>query len=107
MADEELELKAQLSLQEYDDAVENLDPKFRELGRKCIAALDELIRYWNKRPESPNSQADSHAAPDPASGPADNDMAEYVERQLEWAQHERERVLAQLSEDDGARRAGG
>lgn len=86
--DEEITLKAQSSLQEYEDAVQNLDPNFAEVGRKCIAALDEFINYWSNRPE--------HREPESFDGAYDNDMKEFVERQLEWAQYEKERVQAQL-----------
>jgi hypothetical protein len=88
MNDDDIQLKAQSSLQEYDDAVQNLDPNFAELGQKAIAALDEFINYWNERPE-----LHEHAS---AGEEDDGDMKEYVERQLEWAQHEKKRVLAQL-----------
>ena len=89
MADEEIQLKAQKSIQEYEDAVENLDPNFAELGQKCITVLDEFISYWNQRPE-----LEEPASTDEQT---DNDMREFVERQLGWAEHERKRVLAQLS----------
>ena len=89
MSDEEIQLKAQSTLQEYDDAVETLAPNYVELGQKCIAALDEFIDYWNDRPEL--QEADSASEQD-----HDGDMRKYVERQLEWAQHEKKRVLAQL-----------
>jgi hypothetical protein len=99
---DELQLKAQRGIQEYEDAVENLDPKFMELGRACVASLDEFIAFWEDRPESPASRARSHeAGGDGANEAGENDMAEYVARQLEWARHERERVLAQLSKDTG------
>lgn len=103
---DELQLRAQRGIQEYEDAVENLDPKFAELGRASVAALDEFIAYWEERPESPASRAHAHAddageAQEGAEG--ESDMAEYVARQLEWARHERERVLAQLSKDAGGR----
>ena len=87
MTDEEIQLKAQSSLQEYDDAVQNLAPNYAEFGRKALAALDEFINYWNQRPELES---------DPASEEFDGDMRKYVERQLEWAEHEKKRVLAQL-----------
>jgi hypothetical protein len=98
---DELQLKAQRSIQEYEDAVESLDPKFAELGRACVAALDEFIAYWNDRPESPASRAKSSDTQSGADAGADgeSDMTEYVGRQLEWARHERERVLAQLSKN--------
>lgn len=89
MADEEIQLKAQSSLQEYDDAVENLAPNYVELGQKAVNALDEFISFWNERPEL--QEADAANEPD-----ADSDMRKYAERQLEWAQHEKQRVLAQL-----------
>jgi hypothetical protein len=96
MTDEEIQMKAQRSLQEYDDAVENVDPKFAELGQKAIAALDEFISHWNKHHESPESRAGTGGKPNPASEQPDDDMRKFVERQLEWAQHEKEKVLAQL-----------
>jgi hypothetical protein len=102
---DEIQMRAQRSLQEYEDAVENLDPRFAELGRACVAALDEFIAYWNERPESPASRA-SHGASGGAGEGGESDMTEYVERQLEWARHERERVLSQLSKDGGGAGSG-
>jgi hypothetical protein len=101
ISSDEIQMRAQRSLQEYEDAVENLDPRFAELGRACVAALDEFIAYWNERPESPASR-EAHVSSADADGDSEeSDMTEYVERQLEWARHERERVLSQLSKDDG------
>ncbi|OLE51959.1 MAG: hypothetical protein AUG51_20415 [Acidobacteria bacterium 13_1_20CM_3_53_8] len=94
MADEELQLRAQRSLQEYEDAVENLDPNFAELGRKCVAVLDEFIEFWNHQFTSRALLAETYH---PTSEQPDNDMRKFVERQLEWAQSEKKRVLAQLS----------
>jgi hypothetical protein len=94
MSDEEIQLKAQSSLQEYDDAVENLAPNYAELGRKSIAALDEFIDYWNKRPELQNSYTANEQGDS-------SDMRKYVERQLEWAEHEKKRVAAQLYKGSG------
>jgi hypothetical protein len=88
MTDDEIQLKVQRSLQEYDDAVENVAANFAELGQKAIAALDEFISYWDKRPEAQDSET--------ADEQAESDMKKFVERQLEWAQHERARVSAQL-----------
>jgi hypothetical protein len=107
MTSDEIQLKAQRAVQEYEDAVENLDPRFAELGRACVAALDELIDYWNERPESPESRR-AHGTPADAGGAVEEegDMTEYVERQLEWARHERERVLAQLSKDPAGTESG-
>ena len=89
MTDDEIQLKAQRSLQEYDDAVENLAANFAELGQRAIITLDEFISYWDRRPESQQSG-------EAANGQADDGMRKFVERQLEWARHERARVLAQL-----------
>ena len=101
ISSDEIQMRAQRSLQEYEDAVENLDPRFAELGRACVAALDEFITYWNERPESPASREahEASAGAGAAGDGAESDMTEYVERQLEWARHERERVLSQLSRD--------
>lgn len=89
MADEEIQLNAQRSLQEYDDAVQNLAANYAELGRSAVAALDEFIGYWKKRPElaEASSSADQESS----------DMQKYAERQLEWAEHEKKRVRHQLS----------
>lgn len=95
MADEEIQLRAQKCIQEYEDAVENLDPSFDELGRRCIGVLDEFISYWKQRPEL---EADASA-----DELADNEMREFVERQLEWAEHEKKRVLAQLPKESRAK----
>ena len=88
MTDDEIQMAAQRSLQEYDDAVENLAANFAELGQRAVASLDEFISYWNQRPELQKSEA--------ADGQAEDDMRKFVERQLEWARHEKERVIAQL-----------
>jgi tRNA A37 N6-isopentenylltransferase MiaA len=94
MTDEEIQLKAQSSLQEYDDAVENLAPNYAELGQRSIAALNEFIDYWNKRPELQESNA-AHEQD------GESDMRKYAERQLEWAEHEKKRVAAQLYKGSG------
>lgn len=87
---DELQLKVQRSLQEYEDALENLDPKFAELGRASVAALDEFITYWER-------QRESHGASDSGADEPEGEMQKFVERQLEWGRSEKERVLAQLS----------
>ena len=87
---DELQLKVQRSLQEYDDAVESLDPRFAELGRASVAALDEFIDYWERHEET--HHADESGAEEP-----EGEMQKFVERQLEWARSEKQRVLGQLS----------
>ena len=101
ISSDEIQMRAQRSLQEYEDAVENLDPRFAELGRACVAALDEFIAYWNERPESPASRGAHESPAGEGEEGEESDMTEYVVRQLEWARHERERVLSQLSKDPG------
>lgn len=98
---DEIQLKAQRSIQEYEDAVENLDPRFAELGRACVAALDEFIAFWNERPESPASREAHTDASGAGAAEGESDMTEYVARQLEWGRHERERIKAQLSRGGG------
>jgi hypothetical protein len=88
MTDDEIQMKAQRSLQEYDDAVENLSTNFAELGQKAITVLDEFISYWNQRSEKQEPEA--------ASEQSEEEMKKFIERQLEWAQHEKARVLDQL-----------
>jgi hypothetical protein len=107
ISSDEIQMRAQRSIQEYEDAVENLDPRFAELGRACVAALDEFIAYWNERPESPASRGAHEASGGADAAAEESDMTEYVARQLEWARHERERVLSQLSKDPGGAEAGG
>ncbi|MCA1814930.1 MAG: hypothetical protein LC746_00715 [Acidobacteria bacterium] len=94
---DEIQLKVQRAVQEYEDAVENLDPRFAELGRAAVAALDEFLAYWDERPEA----HEEHAGGGGDAIGGESDMAEYVARQLEWGRHERERILAQLSRGGG------
>lgn len=96
---DEIQLKVQRAIQEYEDAVENLDPRFAELGRAAVAAMDEFLAYWDERPEA---HEEGHAVGEGADAlPGESDMAEYVARQLEWGHHERERIVAQLSRGGG------
>lgn len=97
MRDDELQMKAQRSLQEFEDAVERLEPNYAELGQKCLAALDEFTDFWKNHPESPQSRGEHPATSTPDSLEDDNEMRRFVERQLEWADSQRERVLAHLS----------
>jgi hypothetical protein len=100
MRDDELQMKAQRSLQEFDDAVERLEPNYAELGQKALAALDEFIAFWKNHPESPQSRGDEQQeAQDVDSLEDDNEMRKFVERQLEWGESQRERVGAHLSKE--------
>jgi hypothetical protein len=103
MTDDELQLKAQRSLQEYDDAVENLDPRFAEIGRNAVAVLDEFIAHWKRHPASPESRANPDQTPEATSEQTSSEMREFVEKLLNWAQSERHRVLAQLSKGSEAK----
>ncbi len=97
MRDDELQMKAQRSLQEFDDAVERLDPNYAELGQKSLAALDEFIEFWKNHPESPQSRESEPATSTPDALEDDNEMRRFVERQLEWGESQKERVRAHLS----------
>jgi len=95
MRDEQLQMKAQRSLQEFEDAVERLDTNYAELGQRCLAALDEFIDFWKNHPSSPKSKPVERAdADEPLT---DNDMRKFVVRQLEWAEAQKERVRMHLS----------
>lgn len=97
MRDDELQMKAQRSLQEFDDAVERLEANYAELGQRSLAALDEFIEFWKNHPESPQSRA---SEPRPARQDAladDQEMRKFVERQIEWGESQKERVRAHLS----------
>lgn len=97
MRDDELQMKAQRSLQEFDDAVERLEPNYAELGQTTLTALDEFITFWKNHPESPQSRGKEEAVEDSLED--DNEMRRFVERQLEWGELQRERVRAQLSKE--------
>ncbi len=96
MRDDELQMKAQSSLQEFNDAVERLDPNYEELGRRSLAALDEFIEFWENHPEAPKSR---EGVEDPAAPEAledGNEMRRFVARQLEWGESQKERVRSHL-----------
>lgn len=100
MRDDELQMKAQSSLQEFDDAVERLEPNYTELGQKSLAVLEEFIEFWKSHPESPQSRS-SEAARDASADSLedDNEMRRFVERQIEWGEAQRTRVRAALSKE--------
>ncbi|HEY0323760.1 MAG TPA: hypothetical protein VGC66_22600 [Pyrinomonadaceae bacterium] len=99
MRDDELQMKAQRSLQEFDDAVERLEPNYAELGQKALTALDEFIAFWKNHPESPQSRGNEPETSTVDSLEDGNEMRQFVERQLEWGEAQRERVLAHLSKE--------
>jgi hypothetical protein len=97
MRDDELQMRAQRSLQEFDDAVERLEPNYAELGQKSLAALDAFLEFWKNHPESPQSrQAEGQGSDQPED---ENEMRRFVERQLEWGESQRARVQAHLSKE--------
>ena len=85
MTDDELQLNAQRSLQEFDDARDKSGVDIQELGRKATADLDSFIGYWR---EKPYMQEDGFEASEGGHG----DLREYAERQIEWAEDEKARV---------------
>jgi hypothetical protein len=95
MNDEELQLEAQRSLQVFDDARADLNLDHKDLGQKAIDALDSFIAYWNNKPFM------QHTSVDPSEGGHD-DLKQYAERQIEWAEYEKNRVrnLLTVSGDD-------
>ena len=95
MNDEELQLEAQRSLQVFDDARADLNLDHHVLGQKAIDALDSFIAYWNDKPFMQHSNAD-------LSEGEDDDLKQYAERQIEWAEYEKNRVrnLLTVSNDD-------
>jgi hypothetical protein len=95
MRDDELQMKVQSSLQEFDDAVERLDQNYAELGKRSLAALDEFIEFWKNHPESPQSRNEQAEGADELED--DNEMRRFVARQLEWAEAQRERVRSHLT----------
>lgn len=91
MTDEELQLNAQRSLQEFDDARDRPGVDIQELGRKAISDLDSFIGYWRGKPYM---KAGWHAE---ASEGGHDDLKEYAERQIGWAEDEKARVLKLLA----------
>ena len=89
MSDDQIQLNAQRSLQEFDDARAAPDSDLEGLGKKAIAELDAFIAHWNDKPYM--RQQSAH----PSTG-GDAAFRQYAERQLEWATAEKERVLSLL-----------
>ncbi|HLL75383.1 MAG TPA: hypothetical protein VK421_08950 [Pyrinomonadaceae bacterium] len=90
MTDDELQLNAQRSLQEFDDARDRPDTDIRELGRKAVGDLDSFIGYWREKPYMQDADFD-------ASEGGHGELREYAERQIEWAEEERARVTKLLT----------
>ena len=90
MNDDELQLNAQRSLQEFDDARDNSGVDLQELGRKAIDDLDTFIDYWREKPYM------QHADVDPSEG-SYGELRQYAERQVGWAEEEKARVRGLLT----------
>ena len=95
MTDDELQLSAQRSLQEFDDARDNAGVDLQELGRKAIDDLDTLINYWREKPYM------QHAVADLSEG-SYGELRQYAERQVQWAEDERARVRGLLTPPSAA-----
>ena len=91
MTDDELQLNAQRSLQEFDDARDKPGVDIQELGRRAVDDLDSFIAYWR---DKPYMRADWHVD---ASEGGHDDLKEYAERQIGWAEEERVRVRKLLT----------
>jgi|SRR5918911_477012 hypothetical protein len=94
MNEEELQLTAQFSLQEFDDARADPNSDLHALGQKAIAALDACIAYWNDKPFMQQTDGEMSEG-------GDDDMKQYAERQIEAAEYERERVRKLLTSPGG------
>ena len=88
-SDDQLQLTTQRALEEFDDAGEHPDFDAMGLGQKAIGALDEFIAHWNDKPYMQKGVV-------AASDPGHHDLQKYAERQIEWAQTERDRVVRLL-----------
>jgi hypothetical protein len=84
MTPDQLQLNAQRCLQEFDDAGDTADLDPLALGEKALEALDEFLDYWKDR---------SYMQGDRESQPSQNPLRPYAERQIEWAEREKQRVL--------------
>ena len=96
MTEDDIKLKAQSSLQEYEDAVENLAPNYAELGQKAISALDELIEHWSDKPYMQTGRTETSGGEDAELGD-EAELREYAERLINWGNEEKAKVLADLS----------
>jgi len=88
MTDDELQLSAQRSLQEFDDARDNAGVDLHDLGRKAIDDLDTFIGYWREKPYM--------QAADTSEG-GYGELRQYAERQVAWAEVEKARVRGLLT----------
>lgn len=98
MTDDELQLNAQRSLQEFDDARDRPDADIQGLGQKAIADLDSFVGYWREKPYVRDADFD-------ASEGGHGELREYAERQIEWAESERARVRGLLAPPTSGGRA--
>ena len=94
MNEEELQLTAQRSLQEFDDARADANSDLNGLGQKAIDALELCIAYWKDKPFMQQADGD-------LSEGEDDDMKQYAERQIEAAEYEKERVRKLLAAPGG------
>ena len=98
MNEEELQLSAQLSLQEFDNARADTNLDLNALGHKAIDALDRCITYWKNKPFMQQTETD-------LSEGADDDMKQYAERQIEAAEYEKDRVRKLMTAPGGESKA--
>lgn len=90
MTDDELQLNAQRSLQEFDDARDRPGVDIHELGRKAVGDLDAFTTYWREKPYMQDADFD-------ASEGGHGELREYAERQIGWAEEEKARVRGLLA----------
>jgi hypothetical protein len=90
MTDDELQLNAQRSLQEFDDARDNAGIDLQAIGRKAIDDLDTFIGYWREKPYMQDVDIDSSEG-------GYGELRQYAERQVEWAEVEKARVRGLLT----------
>lgn len=90
MHDDELQLRAQSTLQEFDDARDKTGVGLHDLGLKAIEALDAFVFYWKEKPYMQRDSVDESEGGHVA-------IREYAERQIGWAQTEKARVSEILS----------
>ena len=94
MTDDQLQLNAQRSLQEFDDARGSTNSNLYDLGQNAIDALDSFIDNWSDKPYM------QHMNVDLSEGGHDA-LKQYAKRQIKWAEKEQGRVRALLTLSDG------
>ena len=90
MSEDQLEIHAQSALQQFDDACDSPDTDPVRLGNEAVRALEDLITFWKEK-----SFMIEEGGSEGAGG--DHALKDYGQRQIQWATHEKERVISLIN----------